>query len=179
MTRSETRGRIAPLLARLMLAAALLPAPALAVGAGEAAPGFVLPGRDGSVSLEALRGKVVYLDFWASWCGPCRRSFPWMGAMQERYGAQGLQVVAINLDAKREDAERFLAATPAGFMVAFDPAGQQGRAYAVKGMPSSVLVGRDGRVLWRHAGFRDEDREELEKRIAAALAPGDQGASGR
>jgi thiol-disulfide isomerase/thioredoxin len=157
--------------ARLLAAAAilLLTTRASALGPGKAAPGFDLNGLDGAVKLEKYQGKLVYLDFWASWCGPCRQSFPWMNEMQARYGAQGLQVIGINLDAKDEDARAFLATTPARFVVAFDPAGTAPRDYGIKGMPSSVLIGADGKVLFAHTGFREADRTELENQIKSAL----------
>ena len=123
------------------LAAALLlalSASAMAAAPGAPAPAFALEGRSGPVSLSAYQGKYVYLDFWASWCTPCKRSFPWMGELQKRYGDAGLQVVAVNVDASRADAERFLAHTPAGFVVAWDPTGSTAKQYAIKGMPSSV-----------------------------------------
>ncbi|CAN7298086.1 TlpA disulfide reductase family protein [Pseudoduganella sp. LjRoot289] len=150
---------------------ALLSAPTIhaAVVPGQAAPAFELAGPGGAVRLDQYKGKLVYLDFWASWCGPCRHSFPWMNDMQAKYGAQGLQVVGINLDAKTDDARSFLAATPARFVIAFDPAGAAPRQYGIKGMPSSVLIGPDGRVLFEHSGFREADRVELEGRIRAAL----------
>lgn len=144
---------------------------AAAVEPGQPAPDFTLTAADGKpVSLSTLRGKVVYLDFWASWCAPCRRSFPWMNAMHEKYGPGGLAILAVNVDQRRPDADRFLAQTPARFPLAFDPQGTAPRLYAIKGMPSSLLIGRDGRVLLSHAGFRDEERDELESKIAAALA---------
>nr|WP_245714236.1 TlpA disulfide reductase family protein [Janthinobacterium psychrotolerans] len=146
-----------------------LPAPASALETGTPAPAFTLSGPDGAVKLEQYRGKLVYLDFWASWCGPCRQSFPWMNEMQARYGSQGLQIVGINVDAKADDARSFLGTTPARFAVAFDPSGATPRAYGVKGMPSSVLIGPDGKVLFEHSGFRAADREALESRIKTAL----------
>ncbi|WP_369679806.1 choice-of-anchor D domain-containing protein [Janthinobacterium sp. PC23-8] len=146
-----------------------LPAPASALEAGTQAPAFTLSGPDGAVKLDQYRGKLVYLDFWASWCGPCRQSFPWMNEMQARYGSQGLQIVGINVDAKADDARNFLGTTPARFAVAFDPSGTTPRAYGVKGMPSSVLIGPDGKVLYEHSGFRAADREALESRIKTAL----------
>jgi cytochrome c biogenesis protein CcmG/thiol:disulfide interchange protein DsbE len=142
---------------------------AFALDKGAVAPPFDLPGTDGTVQLAQFHGKLVYVDFWASWCGPCRQSFPWMNEMQARYGARGFQVIAVNLDANREDAHRFLAETPAHFLVAFDQPGATPRAYGIKGMPSSVLVGPDGRVLFEHAGFRDVDRGALEQTIRAGL----------
>jgi thiol-disulfide isomerase/thioredoxin len=137
---------------------------------GDAAPDFKLSGTKDAVQLSALSGKVVYLDFWASWCGPCKQSFPWMNALQARFGPQGLQVVAVNVDAQAADAKQFLASNPAHFEVAFDASGDTPRRYAIKGMPTSVLIAPDGKVIWVHAGFRAEDRAELESQIAQALA---------
>ncbi len=155
---------------RLVAMAALLVAShANALETGAPAPAFELPGTSGSVKLEALRGKVVYVDFWASWCGPCRKSFPWMNEMQAKYAAQGLQIVGINVDVKSDDGRKFLATTPASFVVAFDPASVTPASFGIKGMPSSVLVGRDGKVLFQHSGFRPEDRADLEARIKTAL----------
>src|SRR6266480_3576285 len=109
---------------------ALVSTAAAAVGVGERAPLFALPTAAGDVvALEKLRGKVVYVDFWASWCGPCRRSFPWMNEMQQKYGPRGLAVVAINVDKKRSDAERFLVQYPAEFTVVYDDAGTTPAAY--------------------------------------------------
>lgn len=167
LKRSERNTRTRALAASLLLA--LLAAPAGALEAGKSAPVFDLAGPDGAVRLAQYAGKVVYVDFWASWCGPCRQSFPWMNEMQAKYGAQGLQIVGVNVDAKVDDARAFLAATPARFAIGFDPAGATPRSYGVKGMPSSVLVGADGKVLFEHSGFKAADREELESRIKAAL----------
>jgi thiol-disulfide isomerase/thioredoxin len=153
----------------VVLAAALEASTAFALDKGAAAPAFDLPGKDGAVQLAKYQGKLVYVDFWASWCGPCRQSFPWMNEMQAKYGARGLQVVGVNLDAKTDDARRFLAETPARFAIAFDPAGATPRAYGIKGMPSSVLIGPDGKVLYEHAGFKEADRAELEQVIKKAL----------
>ena len=129
-----------------------------------------VPGTKGPVSLAALKGKVVYVDFWASWCAPCKQSFPWMNDMQAKYGARGLQIVAVNVDAKREDADTFLAQVPARFTVGFDATGASPKRFEIKGMPSSVLVGPDGRVVRVHAGFRAEERQAQEDAIVAALA---------
>src|SRR3990172_12963604 len=98
--------------------------------------------EQGEMSLAQLRGKVVYLDYWASWCGPCRESFPWMNELQTRYGEKGLVVLAVNVDADRIDAERFLAEHPASFRIAWDPKGDTARTLRVKGMPSSFLLDR-------------------------------------
>jgi thiol-disulfide isomerase/thioredoxin len=144
---------------------------ALGADPGERAPAFALPTAAGeTLALERLRGQVVYVDFWASWCGPCRRSFPWMNEMNRKYAAKGLAIVAINVDKKRADAERFLAQVPAEFTVVFDAPGAVPAAYAVKGMPSSYLIDANGRVAVVEQGFRDESRAVLEEKIRALLA---------
>lgn len=153
--------------AALLLAASLSHAAPLE--AGQPAPALSLPGLSGPVNLADFKGKVVYVDFWASWCGPCKQSFPWMNDMQARYGAKGLQIVAVNVDAKREDADKFLASMPASFTVAFDPKGDTPKRFQIEGMPSSVLVGADGKVLMAHKGFNEESRKSLEDALAAAV----------
>ena len=153
------------------ICAAILAPAVHAVEAGQPAPPFTLPSAtDGVVALDQLRGKVVYVDFWASWCGPCRRSFPWMNEMQQKYGARGFTVVAVNVDKKRADADKFLALIPARFTVVFDAAGATPTAYAVKGMPSSYLVDARGNVTFVERGFLDESKGPLEERIKALLA---------
>lgn len=167
MTLQKLR-RLLPIAA---LCAATLAAPtASALEAAGPAPEFTLPGLKDSVSLAALKGKVVYVDFWASWCGPCKQSFPFMNELQSKYRAQGLEVVAINLDAKRTDADAFLVEVPARFTLAFDAKGESAKRFGVKGMPSSYLIGRDGRLLLSHKGFKDDDRKELEASITQALS---------
>ena len=146
-------------------------ASAIAVGPGEPAPAFALPNAAGeAVELAKFRGTVVYVDFWASWCPPCRRSFPWMNEMTRKYGPKGLAVVAINVDKKREDAEKFLRQSPAEFTVVYDPAGKAPASFNVKAMPSSYLVDGTGKVVLVEIGFKDERKAELEERIRNALA---------
>lgn len=154
-----------------LLLAALLAcgAPVHAVEAGQPAPALEIAGVKSPVSLAALKGKVVYVDFWASWCAPCKQSFPWMNEMQAKYGARGLQIVAVNVDARREDADKFLAEVPATFLVGFDAKGEAPKRFQIKGMPSSVLVGPDGQVVKVHAGFRADERKAQEDAIVAAL----------
>lgn len=149
---------------------ALAALPAQAIDVGQSAPPFELAGQKGPVPLAAYKGKTVYLDFWASWCGPCKQSFPWMNDMHKRYGANGLRIVGVNLDQKSDEAKAFLAANPALFDVAFDPEGKTPKAYGIKGMPTSVLIGADGKVLMVHQGFKDENRDELEKQIKQAVS---------
>lgn len=146
-----------------------LAGPALALDSGAASPALELPGPQGNVSLAGMKGQVVYVDFWASWCKPCKQSFPFLNEMQAKYGAKGFKVVGVNVDARREDAEGFLAETPAQFAIGFDSKGESARRFDVKAMPSSVLVGRDGKVIAVHRGFKAEDRAEIEKLISGAL----------
>ncbi len=150
---------------------------ALVVGAvaaqdvGKPAPAFDLPAAGASkVKLADLKGRVVYVDFWASWCAPCKQSFPWMNEMQAKYGPKGLTIIGVNLDKKREDADKFLSGTPAKFTVAYDSNGKVAEVYQPKGMPTSFLIGADGVVRAVHVGFRDGDREKLEQELAAALS---------
>ncbi|MFZ6719958.1 TlpA family protein disulfide reductase [Undibacterium sp. Ji49W] len=150
---------------------------ARALDAGKPAPEFSVQGGSGPspspgpahIQLADYKGKLLYLDFWASWCGPCKQSFPWMNALQSKFGAQGLQVLAINLDSKAEDAAVFLKSVPASFQIGYDPKGVTPRQYDVKGMPSSVLIDRDGKVLSLHAGFNEGSKAKIEQAIVAAL----------
>lgn len=159
---------IAVALAALWLATA----GARAAAVGDVAPPFALPTAQGAtIALQGLRGRVVYVDFWASWCGPCRRSFPWMGELQQRYGSQGFTIVAVNVDAKRADADRFLQQYPAAFAVVYDGAGATPGAYDVKAMPSSYVVDPQGRIAWIEHGYRDDRRAALEEKIRTLLAP--------
>ncbi len=147
------------------------PGPALATEAGQPAPNIALPNAQGRVvALDGLRGQVVYVDFWASWCGPCRRSFPWMNEMQQKYGGKGLAIVAVNVDKKRADAEKFLTQFPANFPVVYDESGAAPAAFGVKGMPSAYLIDARGNVVLVERGFLDEHRAEFEDRVKSLLA---------
>jgi cytochrome c biogenesis protein CcmG/thiol:disulfide interchange protein DsbE len=145
---------------RYLFAFALMAFAAASGSARAAEPGF---------DLAQYRGKVVYLDFWASWCKPCRHSFPWMNAMQQKYGADGLVIVAVNVDEQHADAEKFLKETPAGFTVIYDPAGKLAEQYGIYGMPSSFVIGRDGQVLQKHQGFFDDSPAKYEAELRAGL----------
>ena len=120
-------------------------------------------------ALKALAGKVVLVDFWASWCGPCLQSFPWMNELQQRHGDQGLVVLAVNLDQERALADDFLKKLPPKFRVEYDQAGELAKKFGVEAMPTSFLVDRQGRVRIRHAGFRNAQRAEREQQIEQLL----------
>ena len=119
--------------------------------------------------LSSLRGKVVYLDFWASWCVPCRQSFPWMNELQKRYADRGLTIIAVNLDHERADADEFLHRLAPGFQIRFDPDGDWARHFGVQGMPTSVLLDRSGRSRFTHIGFRAADAAQYEQQIQQLL----------
>jgi thiol-disulfide isomerase/thioredoxin len=119
----------------------------------------------GAFDLDRYRGNVVVLDFWASWCKPCRQSIPWLNEMRSRYGTRGLVIIGVNVDANRADAERFLVATPIDFDVVFDPHGMLAQRYALKGMPSTFVFDRDGRLVKTHLGFQQAKADAREAAI--------------
>ena len=145
--------------------------PAFSVELGQPAPDFErVDGKDQSIKLSSYLGKVVYLDFWASWCVPCRETFPWMNQLQAKFGKDGFEVVAVNIDTKKVDAEKFLAQFPAGFTVLFDPKRAVAKTYELKGLPTTFLIDRAGNLISTHLGFQKERAVELEAHIAKALA---------
>ena len=133
------------------------------------APEFKLEGQKKQVELSDYRGQIVYLDFWASWCQPCRKSFGWMNKMQSLYGKEGFKVIAINLDESREKANTFLKQVPAKFDVAFDPRGNTAKSYHIKAMPSSYIIDKHGNVVHANLGFRGNDEEKLEEKIRTLI----------
>jgi cytochrome c biogenesis protein CcmG, thiol:disulfide interchange protein DsbE len=122
-----------------------------------------------ALDLARFRGKVVVLDFWASWCEPCRHSFPWLNAMQAKYGEHGLVIIGVNVDRERADADRFLRDIPADFQIVYDPAGALATRYDVPGMPTSIVIGPNGNVVGTHIGFRNGLREEREAELQKLL----------
>jgi thiol-disulfide isomerase/thioredoxin len=123
--------------------------------------------------LGNVDGRVVMVDFWASWCVPCRRSFPWMNDMLSRYESDGLQIIGVNLDKERALAASFLTETPADFDLHYDPEGALAARFGVQAMPSSFLLDAQGNVIATHYGFRFSDAEEYEAAIVDALAAAD------
>ncbi len=134
------------------------------------APDFTLKSRDGkNVRLSDLRGQVVLLNFWASWCGPCRQEMPVLDAMHKKYGNLGFAVLGVNLDAKSEKAVKYLKDTPVNFTVLYDPKGKVSGQYGVQAMPSTVIIDRDGYVRYLHEGFKDGYTEKYHKQIKTLL----------
>ena len=148
------RGLTWPLLALIALAATSV------VAANDAAP---------SLDLAAYKGRVVVVDFWASWCTPCRRSIPWLNQMRAKYGDRGLVVIGVNVDKDGEDAARFLREVPIDFDVVYDPAGALAARYGVEGMPSTYVYSRDGELAARHLGFQNAKRPEYEALLGRLL----------
>jgi thiol-disulfide isomerase/thioredoxin len=123
-----------------------------------------------SLDLEQFRGKVVVVDFWASWCKPCRQSLPWLNEMNSRYGRDGLVVIGVNVDAERGDADRFLRAVPLAFDVVFDPEGGLAQRFKVQGMPSSFVFDRSGKLVESRIGFRDAQKADHEATLKKLLS---------
>lgn len=119
--------------------------------------------------MQQHQGKVIYVDFWASWCVPCRRSFPWMNTMQEKYKKQGFVVISINLDADPQLAKQFLAEVPAEFAIIYDAKGLLAKKFQLKGMPSSYLFNRQGLLISSHSGFNSKKKQLFEQEIKQAL----------
>ncbi len=124
------------------------------------------------LGLDQHKGKVIYLDFWASWCVPCRDSFPFMNAVQEKY-KDDLVVVAVNLDEKKANAEKFLETYPANFRIVYDQLWQAGREYGIYGLPFSFVYNRKGELVGKHGGFKDGDEINLDAALKNLIASGE------
>lgn len=136
----------------------------------EPLPSIKVEAAQGELDFADYRGKVILLDFWASWCGPCRQSFPWMNDVQARYADEGLTVIAVNLDQNRADAQAFLSEVPASFQIAYDASGHSAEMMHVVGMPMSYLIDRQGRVRQSLIGFNQQNKAEHETQIRELLA---------
>lgn len=159
---------------RALALASLLAAPAVqAVTPATPAPHFSAPPLQASgrtLNSQELRGKVVYVDFWASWCAPCRQSFPVLEQLWSTHRERGLVVVGVNQDDRVEDAQRFLERTSASFPLVLDPEHRIAAAFKVAGMPSGILIDRQGMVRYVHRGFRTGDDKRLAEEIAKVVS---------
>ena len=159
-------------LALALGAAALLAAGAAgALSEGARAPDFSAPllSGPGSLSLSAHRGKVVYLDFWASWCPPCLVSLPVLDELRREFPPEHFAVVAVNVDREPNKALAFLSKHPIGYASASDPDGRIPETFGIETMPTSFLIDRNGVVRHVHRGFRRGDEDLLRQRIRALL----------
>ena len=151
--------------------AALLPATGTAVDAASIAPPIWAPQADGTMTgLKDLRGQVVLVDFWASWCAPCRESLPQLDVWYREWKGRGFRVLAVNVDAEQRKALAFLKQKPVTYPVVYDPKGFWPEQYAVKGMPSGFLVDRNGRIRAVHNGYKAKDLPRIRQEIEALLA---------
>ncbi|MEX2205790.1 MAG: TlpA disulfide reductase family protein [Myxococcota bacterium] len=160
-------------LAGSAVAALLVLAPVGARGAdeGDPAPAFSASklGGEGNISLSSYRGKVVYLDFWASWCAPCQAALPALEELRKEFPADQFQVIAVNVDTDPEKALRLLAKHKIGYPSAADPSGRLPETFGLKTMPTSYLIDRSGVVRMVHPGFRSSDVETLRARIKSLV----------
>jgi thiol-disulfide isomerase/thioredoxin len=144
--------------------------PAAATDGSPPAPAFTLTSRAGKpVSLADLKGQVVMINFWASWCGPCRQEFPALDEMYKKYKPMGFEMVGINVESEKADAEKFLGATPVSFPILFDPDNKVSGTYGVSAMPTTFLVDRQGRLRWQHRAYKAGDEALYIEQIRAML----------
>ncbi len=128
-------------------------------------------GTSDSFNLKQYQGKVVYVDFWASWCAPCAKSFPFLNTLNKAYKEQGLTIIGVNLDENTPDADNFLAKVPPEFSIASDSQNQQcAQDFGVKAMPSSYIIDRKGVVRHIHLGFKPGETDEIIALVKSLLA---------
>lgn len=153
------------------IASMIVSTSALALEAGDRAPDFSAPALDGkgNVSLAQYRGKVVYLDFWASWCAPCLKAIPEIEAIRKELAGEDFQVVAVNLDQQTKKALRFLEKNPIGYPSASDPKGRLPKQFGVDTMPTSYLIDGEGVIRHVHRGFQRGDGAKLRAEIRKLL----------
>ena len=156
----------------LLMVFFILPLSVSAISVGETVPSFKARTIDGSKSLalEDYRGKVVLLDFWASWCPPCLKSLPKYNDLRREIGTANFEIVAVNVDENTDDARKFLQKHPVSYPIAKDPKGILPGVFGVKAMPTSYLIDRNGVVQYVHAAFKEGDIEILRAEIQKLIA---------
>jgi thiol-disulfide isomerase/thioredoxin len=141
-----------------------------AVREGEAPPPIGLSDTNGApVDLQSLKGKVVLVDFWASWCGPCREEMPVLESLHEKYAEDGLVIVGVNIDRNPKKMRNFLKGSPVSFRIVSDRRLEVAGRYEPAAMPSSYFIDKQGKVRHVHEGFRKEDASQIESRLKALL----------
>ena len=144
----------------------------IAATEGQAAPEFSLTrlNSESTYELSDLRGKVVYLDFWASWCAPCRVSFPEIIRLKQSFADQPFEVVAVTVDENADDAERFLRRYDVPYPILHDKEGRFAARYQLPGMPTSFVIDGSGKIRLRHTGFKPGDMELIRETIEGLLS---------
>ena len=145
-----------------IVAAAALALPALAADpTGSPAPAFTLGSSAGSnVSLAQYKGQVVMLNFWASWCGPCRQEMPLLESIYKKYNRMGFTLIGVNVEPDSNAANQWLKQTPVSFPILYDKDSKVSKMYDVAGMPSTVIIDRTGKVRVLHRGYKPGDENE-------------------
>lgn len=146
--------------------------PLFALDKGDSIPACALTpiGDTQRYNLQQFQGKVMYVDFWASWCGPCAKSFPFLNEINGKFQDRGLKIIGVNLDENPSDAQAFLAKYPASFTVVADAGEQCAQTFAVKAMPSSYIIDKKGIIRHVQLGFRTGEAKELEALLEQLLA---------
>ena len=121
----------------------------------------------------SLQGKVVYIDFWASWCVPCRHSFPWMQELYREYHGRGFEIIAVNVDKDHAAALKFLKENPASFPIVFDSTGAIAKKYNLDAMPTSFIYGRTGKLETTHRGFKRDEVDGVDDTVLRLLREGE------
>jgi peroxiredoxin len=151
------------------IATALLALPTLAV-TPTAAPPFELAAMAGNtVNLAQYRGQVVMINFWATWCGPCRQEMPLLEQLYRKYKPMGFTLLGVNVEPDSAAAARWLEATPVSFPILFDVDSKVSKLYSVQGMPSTVIVDRKGQVRWVHRGYKPGDENHYLDQVRALV----------
>jgi peroxiredoxin len=153
------------------IAAALAVAlPALAIPSGSPAPAFTLGSSSGGpVSLAQYKGQVVMINFWASWCGPCRQEMPLLESIYRKYNKMGFTLIGVNVEPDSQAANEWLKQTPVSFPILYDKDSQVSKLYDVAGMPSTVLIDRSGKLRMLHRGYKAGDENEYLDSIRALI----------
>jgi len=130
------------------------------------APDFTLESRQGeNLRLQDFRGEVVMLNFWASWCGPCRQEMPLMDDLYAQYKDLGFTILAVNVDENRDEAHRFLDKVPVSYPILYDPESNVSEQYEVQAMPTTVMIDRDGNARFLHRGYQPGYEDDYEQQI--------------
>ncbi|WP_396589213.1 TlpA disulfide reductase family protein [Bermanella sp. R86510] len=155
----------------LVLTSLCLAGTAYGIEKGQSAPAFSLPllSNGKVVNLKQYRGKVVYLDFWASWCGPCRQSLPLLNDLRNDLKQKGFEVLAVNLDEEKAAAQGFLDRFPVDYPILLDPEGGVAMQYELPGMPTSFILDKKGRIQFVHIGFKPGDMKSIESQVKSLL----------